>query len=1592
MKSKYEISVWTDVYDKSLDQFVEQKEIIIGSDTMTSEARAREPKLVNNINGTNQFTFNLYYRYIDTRTGEEIENPYIPFLVNERKIKVQWKEDENHQPIWYDMLIKSIKEDQASRYITYTCEDCYITELSRTGFELEFATELENNIGTAQELVEKVIEDTDWQFDKTSDKIYQLTEEPVYEVTALTDFNAKECPLLDEDGINIVHDHKLLIYYSCAHSIEDLKTTCQFSYSGENIEQDQNDMLVIHDHCCIMNVLWHTDTANQSATAYVLDDNNSDVPINLFTINFAEGLSNTYRAERYVQSQQSVYSDILERYVNVFESKTEVDDQGNPKLIYGYETTEYNDALAAVNLITNPNNFKDLSGWTTADSSFQFKIYPPFDSTTSIANYTAKSYMRVQGGETYFNSGIQNNRSYISKGFIKGERYIFRIKAQTNSNLGTNDYINDTNIFTPIIAKRSSSEPTTLAFEIKNKEPVGNWIEYTMECIRSCPYDSLLTASDSCGIFLIVNTDSNNIYWFEELQFFREIFDSEHNRINPDNMDAQSVATVVWQYFAADQPAGTTKNTLKYDYTSTNEWDEVTPVYNHYEKYSAIEADNSNRFNILQSIAENFRCWIRFVVKHDSQGYILKDESNRPQKLIHLSQEAGQETGIGFIYGIDLKDVTRTLKSNQIATKTIVLQNENEFGTNGFCSIARSKENYTRENFIYNFDYYIQQGLLNGDVLNFDLYNNTSGLRYYHQLHTFNTNYANNLTELINKKTELTRQKATQQVYEQYLTAAENELGEIQESIMKLAGVNDWNAAMSYVNSHYNDTKVQSLVNDRTQVKTNINMYTNLKSGINGEGGIDASVKALETYVEELEEIQDGIISDLRALNKAFYSKYSRYIQEGTWSSEDYWNDDLYYLDALKVAYESARPQIQYEINVLRLSELDDYSSKIFRLGDISFIQDVKYFGYQKDGITPYKEKVMLSEITSYFDTPDKDTIKVQNYKTQFDDLFQRIAAATQSLEFSEGKYAKAASIVQSDGTIKSSVIQNTFNTNKDLIYGAQNESVSMDNTGITVVDNDNAANLLKITSGGVFVSADAGNTWKNAIRGDGINTELLTAGRINTEDITVYNGEYPSFRWDATGINAYNFNETTGVVNTLQFVRFDRFGLYGFKSDDQFVYNPVNEKDVWDHAVFGLTWKGFFLKDVTNGGSTEISTDHDIVIKGQNGDRVVIGRLNYDAAGVGSNYGIVVYDNNHKTVFKCDENSAEVCGWEFGTETANNQEYKYMKSSNNGSSIELRSNGTIGSFASESASVSENAYSVQLTTNLTAYDIQNHDTQVTIPSGSTIYVFSSFIGNLVTTRSDDANHKSSYDTTPETYPTPANIIQFKYNNGTTNHTYKTGTLSWNKTIKKHSYVTQTILTPGDNPNEYTKSYKTIYTYNFRIQASGMTIDYDDSLYARTRYIPAHDFKWAIYSEGNAIFHNVEADGGKIAGWWIDNEKIYQTTDGSKTGKIKTQLNSTGKATAKGIDYSIITDAVNAGIATLGEVLLKDGLINGINIQQVAQTANYAYNLASSAYSKADALSNHTHSITAVPDSTTVGTNNIVQYMAPPNKTGTPST
>ena len=72
-------------------------------------------------------------------------------------------DDPNHPDHWYDFIIKKDEEKARDNKYIFTCNSLAAHELGKTGFNIELDTELENNMGTVQELGEKVLKDSDWQ-------------------------------------------------------------------------------------------------------------------------------------------------------------------------------------------------------------------------------------------------------------------------------------------------------------------------------------------------------------------------------------------------------------------------------------------------------------------------------------------------------------------------------------------------------------------------------------------------------------------------------------------------------------------------------------------------------------------------------------------------------------------------------------------------------------------------------------------------------------------------------------------------------------------------------------------------------------------------------------------------------------------------------------------------------------------------------------------------------------------------------------------------------------------------------------------------------------------------------------------------------------------------------------------------------------------------------------------------------------------------------------------------------------------------------------------------------------------------------------
>lgn len=379
------------------------------------------------------------------------------------------------------------------------------------------------------------------------------------------------------------------------------------------------------------------------------------------------------------------------------------------------------------------------------------------------------------------------------------------------------------------------------------------------------------------------------------------------------------------------------------------------------------------------------------------------------------------------------------------------------------------------------------------------------------------------------------------------------------------------------------------------------------------EGTITKKYKFVpsETMEEEypnLDKIINKALEDKKEIEKSFYRKYSRFIQEGTWSSNNHLDPELYYLDALQVSRTSGQPKVTYNIEVNEISELEDYRNYYFEVGDKTYVEDVEFFGSKttideagKEFITPNKEEIIISKIEWHLDEIDKDTITVQNYKTRFEDLFQRISATVQTVQYNEITYPKTSSILGIDGLINQSLLLNSWNGANKTSYSLSNDNaVIIEPDGILVKDLTKTSNLVKIKSGGIKVSSDGGDNWFGAIDGEGVKADVLTAGTINTQHISLLDGNNPSFRWDKNGISAYGFNEnkasnTEELYDFNTYVRLDKYGLYGMKNGENFVVSSLEE--IKEKASFGLTWDGFFIKNSYTNGYVSIDSDEDFQV-----------------------------------------------------------------------------------------------------------------------------------------------------------------------------------------------------------------------------------------------------------------------------------------------------------------------------------------------------------------------------------------------------------
>lgn len=1205
------------VRNEIFQYYEEEKMFVIGSNTMEAPVRAIQPKFVSNVNGSNTLTFSMYSKYWDNELKQFCDNPFLKYLVNERKIKLREGAIDSEDCKWYDLVIKNIQEDSESKLFTYTAKDLFINELSKSGFEVVLDPKLENSTDNIVNLGNKVLEGSDWKIGSDNSILEQFKEEPLYLITLncplrITDMKTNEQITL-EAGLR---------FYGFYGPISNQDAYFQLLYV-ENEDYKKNSDLVI-----INSKNWYVE-----GVEYL---NGRPVFAKEMT------LSSDYRGKRLIRQAKPIYDKTIDKYVYSYSY------QG--KEYYGFTETEYVSPITVQNFITSPNAFINLNGWAVGiehdgdsnESSFpslELSTYPELQNITNDGNFISLlKYKTENGNQVLFNSGIKDNQSLI-KGISEGDKFVFRIKCATKEHENLvyekgKEGLADIKIGTYTLneSKYNITKSFTQEGESYYKD---EYVWFIFKSDMAYSYSEML--NKNFGIFIQFLEGE---YYIEDVQFFRYITykdDEENIAIAVPNGEIRSSVRTKYNYYVPDLSYKNLDD-VKFYYQGYSPIIGMTQNYgkNQFEKIRTITAKESNRFNLIQTLCESFECWPRFEIEHEKDGRIKLDESDgyRQKKWVTFHEYVGIENCAGFKYGVNLKSIQRTLDSAGTVSKLIVKDNDNEFGEDGFCSISRASENVTGENFIYDFSYYVQQKLIDFNEINNDLYLDSSGyLGYYKKLKELNKNKEAWIQEQSELQVNLSNLSSSYQTYKLSVESAEEELRAIKAWIQEFTGYSyeylvEQKDISSEVKNWWNNNDLIAKINRLAQLKNIITRHSTLMSVF--KSNYDDAQLRLNTLKEAL----TNLASTKKELNLRFYKKYSRFIQEGSWIKQDYIDDNLYYLDAESVLHTSSQPKVSYNIGVLELSQIEEYKNYKFNLGDITYIEDTEFFGWEIDQATsiksPYKEEIVVTEITRNLDSPELNSIKVQNYKTQFEDLFQRITATTQSIEYHTGEYARAANIVEAGGTIVAETLQNSIANNAIRLENVKDQSVVWDETGITSTCLARPNEMIRMISGGIFMSIDGGITWSTGLTGSGINATYITSGYLNTGAIHIMNGSNPSFRWDGYGLNAYEFtviNEVPSNFITSNFVRFDQYGIYGIKGKSDFKPSSIDE--VWNNATYALTWKGFRLSN--NDGSVEISSEDDIRVLEGSIERIKIGRLD------DSLYGIRISDNSGETVMETD-------------------------------------------------------------------------------------------------------------------------------------------------------------------------------------------------------------------------------------------------------------------------------------------------------------------------------------------------------------------
>lgn len=1165
----------------------------IGSSVTDFAGKATNVVLSKKIDGTKELSFSLPRSYFDELLGEEVNNQAADLITNKSKIKLIITEDGKEESYYFSVNERTDTDNGRKITYSYSCNDAFIEELSKTGYSIAYSGEVGGNgTGTIHELARVALEGSDWEYDEDKTgflmeydtKLEYKSDQGRYDVvtTPVPTHSVEYNKVLDRYCYltTVTKGEEFVYCYEDTNQITSSLTknilygSSDFSdtsaWSSFVVKKGERSISPGHkirpygytpkEGSALYSMLVEKHETTDGAESYMVNTTAADTNTKIeggepYIFYFRQGQSTkgyvkaiyltgkhpAFEPETFLRpGEMAEYAlpgpDSLEikdkdgkvikvvknvflpgKYYVIktqgtilnpyFTLRVNCGEQGENLPLYFYnislfkaqgkntkilpdDNTEENDLLVLSSL------YNGMS-WKTKEDLYSEDLFnaidyplgatPPNETSSQLGSYTQKLV-----------------------------RYFYNVKEKPVVLKLTKDQIEYYKEFTgnPKLLLENESFPT--------ESDIETW--YSDMNDGAASYSNLFYWEGDNPIYYIYKKSSADAveYLTEEevLDLAKKTIVSEINAEDDFPSDIVLGDAIEKMGLMVSQ-SGVYKHkkdnklyqfySLKQGKTEYGKWNLAFLDDGVNNKRRSLAIEKSNRFNILQKISELFKTWCVFDIKKNDDGTF--------SKKIWFREREMKENFSGFHKGVNLQELTRKVNSYDLVTKMLVENQENKYSENGFVSISNADENPWGEKWIYNFRHYVDSGLLKETIkIKTESGDEEEVLEVDEDLRQLYSKVKSINVDIIAANNFLTETKVTLNNYKSELKVLSLSEASLVEEIAS--------ATADLDNPYISDT-------DKEKRGEDIKNYESRRVKILAEKEtMQIKYDSLKEQID-MGNLRIEILQNQKtSLIENFENKYSQFIKEGIWSDNSYIDDNAYYYDAKEVSNTSAVPQVEWTISAIDVSVLDEMKEFSMDVGDKTILVDNEFFGIQKSAVENYVFEVIITGIEEHLDEQLSNKIEVRNYSTSFEDVFQRIAAATQTLELKEQIYDKATYFTK-DGQVDTDVLQNSLIQNSLILANSSDNSYQLDETGLSLQSIINPLKKMRAVADGIFFSNSIDlitgePKWRAGITADGMNADLITAGQVNTSLVKILSNGQPSFSWGELGLTAYQDNVRT--------------------------------------------------------------------------------------------------------------------------------------------------------------------------------------------------------------------------------------------------------------------------------------------------------------------------------------------------------------------------------------------------------------------------------------------------------------------------------